>query len=38
VWTGRLRDNVVVRYNLRALSFNERALHLVGTGDLWILN
>jgi hypothetical protein len=38
VWTGRLRDNVVVRYNLRALSFDERALHLVGTGDLWILN
>jgi hypothetical protein len=38
VWMGRLRDNVVVRYNLRALSFDESVIHLVGTGDLWILN
>ena len=38
VWMGRLRENVVVRYNLRALSFDERNIHLVGTGDLWILN
>lgn len=38
VWMGRLRENVLVRYNLRALSFDERAIHLVGTGDLWILN
>ena len=38
VWMGRLRENVIVRYNLRALSFDERNIHLVGTGDIWILN
>ncbi len=36
VWTGRLRDNVVVRYNLRAISFNEESIRFVGTGELWI--
>ncbi len=38
VWNGRLRDNVLVRYNLRTLSFDEEQIHLVGTGDLWIIN
>ena len=38
VWMGRLRENVVVRYNLRTLSFDERNIHLVGTGEMWILN
>ena len=38
VWMGRLRDNAIVRYNLRLLSFDENSIHLVGTGDLWILN
>jgi hypothetical protein len=38
VWMGKVRENVIVRYNLRALSFDERTIHLVGTGDLWILN
>jgi hypothetical protein len=38
VWTGRLRDNVIVRYNLRTLSLDEERIHLVGTGDLWIIN
>lgn len=38
VWAGMLRENVAVRYNLRALSFDERAIHLVGTGEMWILN
>ena len=37
-WMGRLRENVVVRYKLRVLSYDERAIYLVGTGDLWILN
>lgn len=36
VWTGILRDNVVVRYNLRAISFDEESIRLVGTGELWI--
>lgn len=38
VWNGRLRDNVWVRYNLRALAFDEASLRLVGTGELWIAN
>jgi len=37
VWTGRLTENVIVRYNLRALSFDQSNVHLIGTGDLWIL-
>jgi hypothetical protein len=37
VWTGSLRENVIVRYSLRALSFDERNVHLVGTGEMWIL-
>lgn len=36
VWNGRLRDNVWVRYSLRALAFDEQSLRLVGTGQLWI--
>jgi hypothetical protein len=36
VWSGMLRNNVAVRYNLRAVSFDERQLRLVGTADLWI--
>ncbi len=38
VWMGRLRENVVVHYKLRTLSFDERSIHLVGTGEMWILN
>jgi hypothetical protein len=38
VWTGNLRDNVVVRYNLRALGIDEGGLRLDGTAELWILN
>ena len=36
VWNGRLRDNVWIRYNLRALALDETSLRLVGTGDFWI--
>lgn len=36
IWTGRLRDNVVLRYNLRVLSFGEEGVRLAGTGELWI--
>ncbi|MCB8942662.1 MAG: hypothetical protein H6658_02685 [Ardenticatenaceae bacterium] len=38
VWMGNLRDNVVVRYNLRALAINDNGLRLDGTAELWILN
>jgi hypothetical protein len=37
-WTGKLRDNVTVRYKLRVVSYDEESIFLVGTGDLWILN
>ena len=38
VWIGNLRDNVVIRYNLRALAMNDDGLRLDGTAELWILN
>ena len=38
VWMGNLRENVVIRYNLRALAVNENGLRLDGTAELWILN
>ncbi len=38
VWSGRLRDNVMVRFSLRTVSFDEERIHLVGTGDMWITN
>jgi hypothetical protein len=37
VWTGLLRNNVAVRYNMRVVSFDEERLRVVGTGELWIL-
>lgn len=36
VWNGILRENVAVRYNLRAISFDEESIRFVGTGELWI--
>jgi len=36
VWTGKLLDNVYVRYNLRVTSLKEDALRLTGTAELWI--
>lgn len=38
VWTGRLRDNVYIRYNLRAASVTAENLRLLGTAELWITN
>ncbi|MDX1414665.1 MAG: hypothetical protein R3293_10770 [Candidatus Promineifilaceae bacterium] len=38
VWSGSLRDNVMARFSLRTVTFDEERIHLVGTGDLWILN
>lgn len=37
VWTGRLLDNVYVRYNLRVTSLKEDALRTTGTAELWLL-
>lgn len=36
VWSGRLRDNVAIRYNLRVVSFDEESIRFVGAGELWI--
>ncbi len=37
VWTGRLLDNVYIRYNLRVTSLKEESLRLTGTAELWII-
>ena len=36
VWTGRIRDNVHLAYNLRVTSLNEEAMRLTGTAELWV--
>lgn len=36
-WTGRLRDNVYLAYNLRVTTVNEEAIRLTGTAELWIV-
>ncbi len=36
VWTGRIRDNVYLAYNLRVTSVNEEAIRFTGTAELWI--
>ena len=36
VWTGLLRSNVSVRYDLRVVSFSDSNLRLVGTAELYI--
>ncbi|MCA9988403.1 MAG: hypothetical protein KDE09_06720 [Anaerolineales bacterium] len=36
VWTGQLRANVMVRYDLRVVNFTDNRLNLVGTADLAI--
>lgn len=38
VWQGQLRDNVIIRYDLRAASIDETdGLRLLGTAELWVL-
>ncbi|HEX6383622.1 MAG TPA: hypothetical protein VF177_03025 [Anaerolineae bacterium] len=37
VWRGKLRDNVIIQYNLRVTSINENTLRLDGTAELWIV-
>ena len=36
VWTGTLRENVFLRYNLRVISFNENNIVLGGTAEIWL--
>ncbi len=36
VWTGRVRDNVHLAYNLRVTSLNEDGIRLTGTAELWV--
>lgn len=36
IWTGRLRGNVVVKYNLRVASADEESIRLIGTSELFI--
>jgi hypothetical protein len=36
VWTGRLRENVHVAYNLRVTGLSERGLRLSGVAELWL--
>jgi hypothetical protein len=35
-WTGTLRANVVLRYNLQAVAMNEQGIRLTGTAELWV--
>ena len=35
-WTGQLRSNVILRYDLRVTSISETGLRLVGTAKLWV--
>ncbi len=37
LWTGRLRDNVIIRYSLRVASITEQGLRLAGTAELDII-
>jgi hypothetical protein len=36
IWLGRLRDNVIIRYELRVEGYDESNLRLLGTAELWI--
>jgi hypothetical protein len=35
-WTGSLRPNVTLRYNLQAVTMNEQGMRLTGTAELWV--
>ncbi len=37
IWVGKLRDNVYIRYSLRATAINENDLRLSGTAELWVI-
>jgi hypothetical protein len=35
-WTGQLRDNVFVRYNLRLITIADEGIRVAGTAELWV--
>lgn len=35
-WTGRIRENVHLAYNLRVTTLNEQSVRLTGTAELWV--
>jgi hypothetical protein len=35
-WTGALRPNVALRYNLETIALNEQGIRLVGEAELWV--
>lgn len=35
-WTGQLRENVAVRYDLRVVSIQDEGMRVLGTAELWI--
>lgn len=35
-WTGQLRDNVFLRYNLRILTISAEGMRVAGTAELWV--
>lgn len=37
LWSGQLRDNVYIRYDLRVSSLDEDGLALTGTAELWAM-
>jgi hypothetical protein len=36
VWSGFIRNNVAIRYNMRVVSFDEESMRVVGTAEMWI--
>jgi hypothetical protein len=36
IWLGRLRENVLLRYDLRVEGYDENNLRLIGTAELWV--
>ena len=36
LWSGKLRENVYLRYNVRISSLDEAWLELQGTAEIWI--
>ena len=36
VWQGQLRDNVILRYDLRFISVGDSSIQLTGVAKLWI--
>lgn len=37
LWSGKLRENVYIRYNLRVSSLSDDGLGLAGTAELWAI-